>query len=263
MADTRGRTQRASRSGGRRGRRSGSARTVAVKRAAPAEREPVVLPAVLSVSELADKLEMSGIEVIRELMKLGRKAVTEIVRTKKKAIKITVKNHSFASSNSSSQIKIVDDNGMLYAGGTYSFGYELYLNRGFYGGYRSIKDIARDHGDTNYDDFDNIYYSPLSGYDFIGVDYKILAANRTNTGVIWETNNKSIATIDKDTGVLTAHRTGDVWIRALPSTAGGKSAVLHKGAEIERAGEDTENWYGVLYNGKQRYVSRKYTEEGK
>src|SRR5690606_39192509 len=71
MADTRGRTQRASRSGGRRGRRSGSARTVAVKRAAPAEREPVVLPAVLSVSELADKLEMSGIEVIRELMKLG------------------------------------------------------------------------------------------------------------------------------------------------------------------------------------------------
>src|SRR5690606_21504558 len=71
MADTRGRTQRASRSGGRRGRRSGSARTVAVKRAAPAEREPVVLPAVLSVSELADKLEMSGIDVIRELMKLG------------------------------------------------------------------------------------------------------------------------------------------------------------------------------------------------
>lgn len=42
-----------------------------MKRAAPAEREPVVLPAVLSVSELADKLEMSGIEVIRELMKLG------------------------------------------------------------------------------------------------------------------------------------------------------------------------------------------------
>ncbi len=57
--------------------------------------------------------------------------------------------------------------------------------------------------------------------------------------------------------------TGDVWIRTLPSTAGGKSAVLHKGATIERAGEDTENWYGVIYNGKQRYVSRKYTEEVK
>ncbi len=73
MADTRGRTQRATRSGGRRGRRSGSgsARTVAVKRSVPVEREPVVLPAVLSVSELADKLQMSGIEVIRELMKLG------------------------------------------------------------------------------------------------------------------------------------------------------------------------------------------------
>ncbi|HEV2128572.1 MAG TPA: translation initiation factor IF-2 [Thermomicrobiales bacterium] len=74
MADTRRRPNRVSRSGGgRRGRRSGSgsARTVAVKRAAPAEREPVVLPAVMSVSELADRLEMSGIEVIRELMKLN------------------------------------------------------------------------------------------------------------------------------------------------------------------------------------------------
>jgi len=55
--------------------------------------------------------------------------------------------------------------------------------------------------------------------------------------------------------------TGDVWIRTLPSTSGAKTAVLHKGAAIERAGEDTENWYGVLYNGKQRYVSRKYTKE--
>src|SRR5688572_24184287 len=73
MADTRGRTQRVSRSGRGRGRRSGSgsARTVAVKRTTPVEREPVVLPPVLSVSELADKLEMSGIEVIRELMKFG------------------------------------------------------------------------------------------------------------------------------------------------------------------------------------------------
>ncbi|MDQ4045541.1 MAG: translation initiation factor IF-2 [Chloroflexota bacterium] len=74
MADTRRRPNRVSRpGGGRRGRRSGSgsARTVAVKRAAPVEREPVVLPAVMSVSELADKLEMNGIEVIRELMKLN------------------------------------------------------------------------------------------------------------------------------------------------------------------------------------------------
>jgi len=55
--------------------------------------------------------------------------------------------------------------------------------------------------------------------------------------------------------------TGDVWIRTLPSASGGKTAVLHKGSEIERAGEDTANWYGVTYNGKQRYVSRKYTEE--
>ena len=55
--------------------------------------------------------------------------------------------------------------------------------------------------------------------------------------------------------------TGDVWIRTLPSTSGAKTAVLHKGATIERAGEDTENWYGVLYNGKQRYVSRNYAKE--
>lgn len=73
MTDTRGRSQRSSRSGGRRGRRSGSgsARTVTVRRVSPADRDPVGLPPVLSVSEFADKLEMSGIEVIRELMKLG------------------------------------------------------------------------------------------------------------------------------------------------------------------------------------------------
>ncbi len=58
--------------GNRRGKRSGgSARTVAVKRAAPTVREPITLPPVLSVSELADKVEMTGVEVIRELMKIG------------------------------------------------------------------------------------------------------------------------------------------------------------------------------------------------
>jgi translation initiation factor IF-2 len=44
---------------------------VAVKRAAPAVREPVDLPQVMSVSELAERLETSGIEIIRELMKVG------------------------------------------------------------------------------------------------------------------------------------------------------------------------------------------------
>jgi translation initiation factor IF-2 len=62
-------------SGGRRGggrsRRGGSARTVAVRRAVPAVREPVTLPGVLSVAELADKIETPGPEVIRELMKIG------------------------------------------------------------------------------------------------------------------------------------------------------------------------------------------------
>ncbi len=62
----------ARRPGGGRGRRgpAAAARTVAVRRAAPVVREPVTLPPVLSVAELADHLETSGIEVIRELMKL-------------------------------------------------------------------------------------------------------------------------------------------------------------------------------------------------
>jgi len=62
------------RSGGnnRRGKRTGgSARTVAVKRAAPTVREPITLPSVLSVSEFAERVEMSGVDVIRELMKFG------------------------------------------------------------------------------------------------------------------------------------------------------------------------------------------------
>lgn len=74
MTDTVGRGARRG-GGSNRGRRGGGggggARTVAVKRATPVVREPVSLPPVLSVSELAEQLETSGIEVIRELMKLG------------------------------------------------------------------------------------------------------------------------------------------------------------------------------------------------
>ncbi|MBA3643982.1 MAG: translation initiation factor IF-2, partial [Chloroflexia bacterium] len=59
--------------GGRRGKGRGGtgARTVAVRRAAPVVREPVTLPSVMSVAELADALETTGIDVIKELMKLG------------------------------------------------------------------------------------------------------------------------------------------------------------------------------------------------
>lgn len=66
-------TQRGGRSGSRRskGGRGGGARTVAVRRAAPVERTPVALPAVMSVAELADYLQTAGVEVIKELMKLG------------------------------------------------------------------------------------------------------------------------------------------------------------------------------------------------
>jgi translation initiation factor IF-2 len=63
---------RRGRSSGRRGRRGGGgARTVTVKRTAPVVREPVTLPSVMSVSELAEKIDTNGIDIIRELMKLG------------------------------------------------------------------------------------------------------------------------------------------------------------------------------------------------
>lgn len=57
---------------GKSGGRSGGARTVALRRvAAPVERTPVALPPVLAVAELADLLQTTGIEIIKELMKLG------------------------------------------------------------------------------------------------------------------------------------------------------------------------------------------------
>ncbi len=59
--------------GGRRpkGGRGASARTVALRRTAPVVREPVTLPAVMSVGELSEQLQTTAIEVIKELMKLG------------------------------------------------------------------------------------------------------------------------------------------------------------------------------------------------
>src|SRR5215207_3859 len=56
---------------GRSGGRSGGARTVAMKRVMPVERAPVALPPVMSVAELADILQTTGIEIIKELMKIG------------------------------------------------------------------------------------------------------------------------------------------------------------------------------------------------
>ena len=65
------------RPGGKGGRGKGGrggARTVAVRRTAPVVREPVTLPSVLTVAELAEKLRDHRIEVIKELMKLGMMA---------------------------------------------------------------------------------------------------------------------------------------------------------------------------------------------
>ena len=53
----------------------GGARTVALRRqAAPVERTPVGLPSVLTVADLAEALQTTGIEIIKELMKLGMMA---------------------------------------------------------------------------------------------------------------------------------------------------------------------------------------------
>jgi translation initiation factor IF-2 len=48
----------------------GGARTVALRHAPPVVREPQTLPPVLTVAELAERLEATPIEIIRELMKL-------------------------------------------------------------------------------------------------------------------------------------------------------------------------------------------------
>ena len=60
--------------GGRGKSGRGGARTVALRRTAPVVREPVTLPGVLTLGELAEKLETTGVEVIKELMKLGMMA---------------------------------------------------------------------------------------------------------------------------------------------------------------------------------------------
>jgi translation initiation factor IF-2 len=59
--------------GGRRGKtsRGGGARTLTLRRTTPVVREPLTLPPVLTVADLASKLETTGIDVIKELMKLG------------------------------------------------------------------------------------------------------------------------------------------------------------------------------------------------
>ena len=60
------------RGGGRRpgGKRSGS-RTVTLRRAVPVVREPLALPPVISVADLATMMQTTPIEIIKELMKSG------------------------------------------------------------------------------------------------------------------------------------------------------------------------------------------------
>ena len=64
---------------GGRGRSSGGARTVAIRNAPPVVREPVSLPPVLTVAELAEQIHATPIEVIRELMKVGIMASTPLI----------------------------------------------------------------------------------------------------------------------------------------------------------------------------------------
>jgi translation initiation factor IF-2 len=78
MASTyQGRRPAGGRRGGKGGRNKGGrgARTVALRRnSPPLVRETVTLPAVLTIGELAEKLHTTGVEVIKELMKLGMMA---------------------------------------------------------------------------------------------------------------------------------------------------------------------------------------------
>ncbi len=68
------------RTGGKKGKgqRTGGSRVVAVRRTAPVVREPVGLPPVLTVAELAEKLEATPIEVIKELMSMGIMAAINV-----------------------------------------------------------------------------------------------------------------------------------------------------------------------------------------
>src|SRR6478752_3604270 len=64
------------RSGGNRGKRgskgrSSGARTVTLRRTTPIVREPITLPPVMTVADLATKIETTPIEIIKELMKIG------------------------------------------------------------------------------------------------------------------------------------------------------------------------------------------------
>src|SRR5687768_4423717 len=61
------------RSGGKRGSRgrSGGARTVTLRRTTPVVREPITLPPVMTVADLAERTETTPIEIIKELMKVG------------------------------------------------------------------------------------------------------------------------------------------------------------------------------------------------
>jgi translation initiation factor IF-2 len=61
------------RSGGKRNTRgrSSGARTVTLRRTAPVVREPLSLPPVMTVAELAEKTQSTPVEVIKELMKIG------------------------------------------------------------------------------------------------------------------------------------------------------------------------------------------------
>ena len=56
---------------GGRGGRAGGARTVTLRRTAPVTREPITLPPIMTVAELAESTQTTPIEIIKELMKIG------------------------------------------------------------------------------------------------------------------------------------------------------------------------------------------------
>lgn len=53
--------------------------------------------------------------------------------------------------------------------------------------------------------------------------------------------------------------TGDgVRLRYYPSLDAGIYTKLNRGARVQRTYDDTDEWYGILYNGQQLYVSKEF-----
>ncbi len=122
------------------------------------------------------------------------------------SIKVVVKDQPAAKLNLINTS--TNPGGVLYVGGTYRMGSELFLSSPLPDGtYREIYN----------DGLDAVYYG-AGTYDTFGVDDGILMANTKNSRIVWGTSNKKIATVDYDTGVITCLRSGTFDVLACAQT---------------------------------------------